>query len=211
MIPFEHYDAAIFDLDGVITDTAPLHFQAWKALADQLHIPFGLDDNEHLKGVDRMGSLEFILKLGNVMLPVDQKQQLATEKNEHYKKLLEQLSAKDVLPGVRTVLEKLNQLGLKIGLASASRNAPEILRALDLFDHFDHIAKPELARSKPAPDIFLYAAYGVGVHPEKCIAFEDAVSGLKAIRASSMYAVSVGDSALSKYSDKHITSFIGCC
>ncbi|WP_196156975.1 beta-phosphoglucomutase [Reinekea sp. G2M2-21] len=211
MIDSSAYSAAIFDLDGVITDTAPLHFQAWKATADKLGIEFNHADNEQLKGVDRMASMEFILKLGNRKVSDPEKIALADEKNSYYRQLLQQLTSKDVLPGVRTYLQNLRAQGIKIGLASASRNAPDILHALQLTDSFDHIANPSLARSKPAPDIFLYAAYGLGVHPENCIAFEDAVAGLKAIKAAGMFAVSVGDSTLEAHSDSHLNSFIECC
>jgi beta-phosphoglucomutase len=211
MIDVTPYSAAIFDLDGVITDTAPLHFQAWKATADKLGIEFNEEVNEQLKGVDRMSSLDMILNLGQVTVTEQEKHALADEKNTYYRQLLQQLSNKDVLPGVREFLEHLKERRIKIGLASASRNAPDILKSLQLFETFEHIADPQFARSKPAPDIFLFASYGLQCHPTKCIAFEDAVSGLTAIKAAGMYAVSVGDVELAGRSDVHINSFVECC
>ncbi len=204
MIEFSNYQAAIFDLDGVITDTAPFHFQAWKALADILNITFTEEHNELLKGVDRMSSLDILLGLGDKEFSPEEKQQMAADKNIYYQQLIEQLTADDILPGVLPLLDILAQMNIKLGLASASRNAKTILNGLQIADRFDYIADPTYARSKPAPDIFLYAAYGLKIHPTQCIAFEDSIAGLQSIKESSMYAVSVGMDELSQYSDTHV-------
>lgn len=204
------YKAAIFDLDGVITDTAPLHYQAWKKLANQLGIDFTEHDNENLKGVGRMESLEWILQHGGKQLTDAEKRQYAEQKNDDYKESLKQLTAKDILPGVSEFLALCRQNRLKVGLASASRNAPAILTALGLTNAFDCVADAGLARSKPAPDIFLFAAYELGVMCDQCIAFEDAIAGLQAIKSASMTAVSVGTEELAAYSEYHVNSMVDC-
>lgn len=209
-IKLSNYKAAIFDLDGVITDTAPLHYQAWKKLANQLGIDFTEHDNENLKGVGRMESLEWILQHGGKQLTDAEKRQYAEQKNDDYKESLKQLTAQDILPGVSEFLARCREQGLKIGLASASRNAPAILTALGLTNAFDCIADAALARSKPAPDIFLFAAYELGVMCDQCIAFEDAIAGLEAIRSASMTAVSVGSEELASYSEYHVNSMVDC-
>lgn len=206
MTQLTDFSAALFDLDGVITDTAPLHFQAWKAIADELDIQFTEADNEHLKGVDRMGSLRFLLSLGQKTLSESDMNRLAEQKNNHYKTLLTSLTEKDILPGVVDLLDALSSENIPIGLASASRNAPAILDAIGLRERFDTIADAGLARSKPEPDIFLFAAYGLKVHPAHCIGFEDALAGLKAIRAAGMKSVSVGEEQLASLSDWHVNS-----
>jgi len=204
MIDFSAFDAAIFDLDGVITDTAPYHYKAWKALADDLGIRFTEADNEQLKGVDRMESLARLLALGDKGYSEAEKKGMAAEKNHYYQQLIEQLTADDILPGVLPLLDRLADSKVKLGIASASRNAKTILDGLQLTDRFDYIADPTYARSKPAPDIFLYAAYGVQAHPTRCIAFEDSIAGQQAIQNASMFAVSVGSEELRQYSQEHV-------
>jgi len=204
MIDFSAYEAAIFDLDGVITDTAPYHYKAWKVLADQLGIRFTETDNEQLKGVDRMESLARLLALGDKRYSETEQQRMATDKNRYYQQLIEQLTAEDILPGVMPLLDSLAENNVKLAIASASRNAKTILNGLQLTERFEYIADPTYARSKPAPDIFLYAAYGVQAHPTRCIAFEDSIAGLQAIQSASMFAVSVGSDELRQYSQVHV-------
>lgn len=204
MIDFSAYEAAIFDLDGVITDTAPYHYKAWKKLADKLGISFTEEDNEQLKGVDRTESLERLLALGEKQYSEEDKLAMAAEKNRDYQQLIEQLTAKDILPGVMPLLDTLAERRIKLAIASASRNARTILTGLQLTGRFGYIADPTYARSKPAPDIFLYAAYGLQVHPTRCIAFEDSIAGLQAIKDASMFAVSVGSDDLRQYSQTHV-------
>lgn len=204
------FKAAIFDLDGVITHTAAYHYNAWKKLADELNVPFDTTENEKLKGIDRMASLEHILQLGAIDITMAEKLEMAERKNQYYQHLIQELSANDILPGVCELLDYLKNHKIRIGLASASKNAHTILEALHLTDRFDYIANPALARSKPAPDIFLFSSYGLEVRPEVCVGFEDSIAGLKAIKAASMYAVSVGAPELAEYSDTHVRSLKEC-
>lgn len=186
-------EAVLFDLDGVITDTAEYHYQAWKKLADELGVPFDRVINERLKGVGRMESLEMILQLGNLSLTSAEKQVLAERKNEYYKQMMEDISPKDLLPGIATLLRELKQAGVKIALASASKNAPTVIEKLEIGDYFDVIVDAgSLQKGKPDPEIFLTAADRLNVPYRNCIGIEDAESGVQAIRAAGMRAVGVG-------------------
>ncbi|MDO3411386.1 beta-phosphoglucomutase [Saccharibacillus sp. CPCC 101409] len=183
----------LFDLDGVITDTAELHYQAWKELADSLNIPFDREYNEKLKGVDRMASLKLILDNGDVKLPPEEMDELATRKNERYKELLETLTPDALLPGVRKLLKALRREGIGTALASASRNAPTVLDRLGVTDLFDYVADAgAVALQKPDAEIFLAAAEGLGVHPMRCIGIEDAAAGIMAIHRAGMPAIGIG-------------------
>lgn len=188
------FAAVIFDLDGVLTDTARFHYLAWKKMASGLGITIDEAFNETLKGIDRMTSLDLILQHGKVQLPLAEKERLAHQKNEHYKELTASMTRKDLLPGALERLDELRNLGVKISLASASKNAPAILEALGISGYFDSVANPALvAQGKPAPDIFLLAAAPLGVRPEECLGVEDAEAGVAAIKAAGMQALGVGD------------------
>lgn len=204
------FDAVIFDLDGVITDTARYHYLGWKKLADELEVPFTEHENEQLKGVDRMSSLQYILDLGGLSLAEEQKQKLADKKNRYYQNYIRDITEDDILPGVVKTLEALKACNKKIALASASRNASSIINNLQLQNYFEYIADASLARSKPAPDIFLFAAYGLGVPAANCAGIEDSIAGLQSIKASSMYAVGVGADDLGKYADVVISDMQAC-
>lgn len=187
--------AVVFDLDGVLTDSAKYHYQAWKMLADKLGIPFDEEYNEKLKGVSRMESLELILQNGNAQDKYTQEEKvaMATEKNEFYKQLLHQITPEDVLPGIHDFLEQLKAVGIKTAVASVSHNAPFILERLELDKYFDYICDAAQApRAKPFPDIFLSAAQNLGVDPANCIGVEDAQAGIQAINAAGMMSVGVG-------------------
>ena len=188
-------NAMIFDLDGVITDTGYLHFLAWKELAQSIDISIDEQFNECLKGVSRMGSLALILQHAhreNDYTPAE-KEALAARKNQRYVELLQSLTPENVLPGVLPFLDECHAHGLKTALASASRNASFIIEKLSLSDRFDYIADAAaVAHSKPAPDIFLAAAKGLGIAPEHCIGIEDAAAGIQAIHAAGMKAVGIG-------------------
>ncbi|TCI48340.1 MULTISPECIES: beta-phosphoglucomutase [unclassified Exiguobacterium] len=191
--------AFIFDLDGVITDSAEYHYLAWKALGEELSIPFDREFNETLKGVSRTESLERILRLGGREndFSTEEKEQLATKKNEHYVSLIKNITPDDVLPGIEAFLSELKQAGYKIGMASASKNALMVTRQLGLLDAFDHIVDAAtVAQSKPDPEVFLKAAEALGVEPKACIGVEDAVAGVEAIHAAGMFAVGIGDLAV---------------
>jgi len=188
-------EAFIFDLDGVITDTAEYHYLAWKGLAFELGIPFMREDNEQLKGVSRMASLEIILELGNKQMAFtkEEKESLAKRKNIHYIELIKRITPADILPGIKPFIEEIKEAGLKVGLASASKNAPAVLKGLDLLDEFDYMADANLiANGKPDPEIFLNAAMNLKVNPGNCIGVEDAKAGVQAIKRAGMFAVGVG-------------------
>ena len=186
--------AVIFDLDGVLTDTAEYHFLAWKQLATQLGIEFSRADNELLKGVDRMGSLELILQLGQKQLSQDDKLMLAEQKNAEYLKLVQLMSPADLFPGVLPLFSSLKAAGVKTALASASKNAALVLQKLGIPALFDYVADSNLIKNgKPDPEIFLTCAEALGVKPERCIGVEDAPAGVTAIKAAGMYALGIGE------------------
>ena len=191
------FRAAIFDLDGVLVDSARLHFVAWKRIADELGIAFDEHDNEALKGVDRMGSLDHILALGRVSLDLAAKEQLAARKNGYYLDALATMTDADVLPGATNLLARARAAGLALGIASASRNATMVLARADLLRRIDFVADAaKVALSKPAPDIFLACAAGLGIAPADCVGFEDAAAGVTAIKAAGMVAIGIGDGGI---------------
>ena len=187
----------IFDLDGVITDTAKFHYQAWKALADSLGIPIDETFNETLKGISRMDSLDRILAHGhreNAFTPAE-KEALAQQKNDHYVQLLEHLTTEDVLPGVVPLLQQAQAHHIPCAVASASKNAPLILEKLGVRAYFATIVDPDsLSKGKPDPEIFLAAADSIGVLPQNAIGFEDAQSGIDGLKAAGIYAVGLSAS-----------------
>ncbi|GAB5155343.1 beta-phosphoglucomutase [Enterococcus faecalis] len=187
----------IFDLDGVITDTAKFHYQAWKALADSLGIPIDETFNETLKGISRMDSLDRILAHGhreNAFTPAE-KEALAQQKNDHYVQLLEHLTTEDVLPGVVPLLKQAQAQHILCAVASASKNAPLILEKLGVRAYFATIVDPDsLSKGKPDPEIFLSAADSIGVLPQNAIGFEDAQSGIDGLKAAGIYAVGLSAS-----------------
>ncbi len=206
------FKAVIFDLDGVLTDTARYHYVAWKSMAAELGISIDESFNESLKGIDRMSSLELILKHGGLKLPSAAKERLAFQKNEHYKKLTESMSRQDLLPGALDRLDELKSLGVMIALASASKNGPTILEALGIMGYFDSIANPSLvAHSKPAPDIFLLAAAPLNVNPSACLGVEDAEAGVTAIRAAGMKALGIGDPRILHQADRVMPGLDSFC
>ncbi|MGX4599357.1 beta-phosphoglucomutase [Faecalimicrobium sp. JNUCC 81] len=189
-------EAFIFDLDGVITDTAHFHYLAWKELGDRLGIDIDKKFNESLKGISRMESLERILIHGKKENYFDKEEKLimADDKNNYYVSLIENINPKDVLPGIVELLESIKLNNIKIGLASASKNAIKVLNNLKLIDYFDFISDAsKCENSKPAPDIFLMAAKGLSVNPKNCIGIEDASAGIESINKAGMYSVGVGN------------------
>ncbi|MCO4852995.1 beta-phosphoglucomutase [Bacillus vallismortis] len=187
--------AVIFDLDGVITDTAEYHFLAWQHIAEQIDIPFNRSVNESLKGISRAESLENMLMIGGVETKYSnaEKQELMHQKNQYYQALISKLTPEDLLPGIGRLLCELKGENIKIGLASSSRNAPAILKRLEIMDDFHAIVDPAtLTNGKPDPEIFLTAAAQLGVSPAECAAIEDAEAGISAIKSAGMFAVGVG-------------------
>ncbi|ESU34458.1 hypothetical protein G3A_00975 [Bacillus sp. 17376] len=188
-------NAFIFDLDGVITDTAEYHFLAWKALAEDLGITFTREDNEELKGVSRMDSLEKILELGGRTgdFTAEEKDALADKKNDHYLSLIQNITPADLLPAIKELIADIKAKGLKLGLASASKNAFTVMESLGMKSEFDIIVDAKtVVNGKPHPEVFLHAAEMLGVEPEACIGVEDAAAGVQAIKSAGMFAVAVG-------------------
>jgi beta-phosphoglucomutase len=188
-------DAVVFDLDGVITDTAHFHYLAWKQLAEDLGITIDEVFNERLKGVSRMDSLELILQEGNRQndFTLLEKVEMAERKNLHYCHFLKELTPTDVLPGILELIANIKAEGIPIGLASVSKNAGTVLKALNLEAAFDFVADAaKISKSKPDPEIFLTACEGLVAAPQRSIGIEDASAGIEAIKSSGMFAVGVG-------------------
>ena len=194
--------AVIFDLDGVITDTAHFHFLAWQALARELGVAFDEQDNEALKGIDRMGSLRAILAKGTIELSEHEQLSLAEQKNRHYLQLVQQMGPEDVLPGVDAMLTLLAQEGIATGVASASKNARLVLERLNLLERFAYVADAaKVTNPKPHPEVFLTVADALNVPAGHCLGVEDAAAGVQAIKAAGMRAVGIGDRAVLAQAD----------
>ncbi|OZI05191.1 beta-phosphoglucomutase [Siphonobacter sp. BAB-5385] len=200
--------ACLFDLDGVIVDTAVYHFKAWRRLANELGFDFTEHQNEQLKGVSRMESLELILQWGGVTLSDEEKQQWAARKNEWYLAYVNQMTPQEVLPGVRDFLDSLRKAGIGIALGSASKNARLILERIDMLDAFDAIIDgTHTTKSKPDPEVFLLGAQALHQNPADCVVFEDAVAGIEAAHRGGMKAVGVGSPEVLTEADVVITAF----
>jgi beta-phosphoglucomutase len=189
-----HTKACIFDLDGVIVDTAKYHFLAWKRLADELGINFTEKDNERLKGVSRMASLEIILELGNRHLPMPEKNELASVKNRWYVEFISRMTPDEILPGALEFITELKRNKIKIGLGSASRNTPIILERVGMLEVFEAVADGNIVKTaKPDPEVFLKAAEMLETEPALCVVFEDAVAGVEAALRAGMSCVGIGE------------------
>ncbi|WP_235292561.1 beta-phosphoglucomutase [Portibacter lacus] len=200
--------AVIFDLDGVIVDTAKYHYLAWKSLADQLGIPFSERENENLKGISRMDSLNFILSLGDVQyMSQDDKMKLAISKNLHYLELITDLNREDILPGTLEWIQECKDNNIKIALGSASKNARRILESLDLIDQFDVIIDgTNTTKTKPDPQVFELAAKGLGVKASESVVIEDAYKGLEAAKNGGFYSIGIGDPEILNIADINLRS-----
>ncbi|MFC2148741.1 beta-phosphoglucomutase [Bacteroidota bacterium] len=184
----------IFDLDGVIVDTAKYHYLAWKNLADELGIPFTEDDNENFKGVSRKRCLEILLEMGNISVSKEQFDLWLQEKNEDYLKYISKMDKSEILPDVPKVLEYLKEKGIPMALGSASKNAVSILKKVELMPYFDAIVDgTQVTKAKPDPEVFLIAAKKIGVNPKNCVVFEDALAGIEAANAAGMESIGIGD------------------
>lgn len=183
----------LFDLDGVIVDTAKYHYLAWKDLATELGIPFTEKDNELLKGVSRVRSFEIILELGGRTMSEEEKLRYCTKKNDVYVAYIDNLKKEEVLPGAREFLEQTRAAGIGVALGSASKNARRILDKLELTDLFDAIIDGTLVSAvKPDPEVFVKGAQALGLASECCVVFEDSVAGIEAAHRGGMKAVGVG-------------------
>jgi beta-phosphoglucomutase len=186
--------ACIFDLDGVIVDTARYHYLAWKYIADKLGFVFTEKDNERLKGVSRMRSLDILLEIGGLILNDEKKENLARTKNELYLEFIGKMNAGNLLPGASGFIKELRAAGILTGLGTASKNAGTILDRLNIRDLFDAIVDGNrVTRAKPDPEVFLRAAHELDVQPASCVVFEDAEAGIEAANAGGMFSVGVGD------------------
>jgi len=185
--------ALIFDLDGVIVDTAKYHYLAWKELADELGFFFSKEDNERLKGVSRVRSMEILLEVGGVELDDDVKVQLAAQKNERYVGMIKKMPADEILPGALSLLKSAKDKGYKIALGSASKNAMTILNQVNITELFDVIIDGnKVSKAKPDPEVFLMGAKELNEKPENCVVFEDAAAGVEAAHNGNMFCVGVG-------------------
>src|SRR5688572_23710483 len=183
--------AFIFDLDGVITDTAEYHFRGWKGLADEEGLSFTREDNEHLRGIPRRESLMLILR--DHVYPEEKIQEMMERKNSYYLEFIKEISPRDLLPGARELLEEIRAAGLKNALGSASKNAGEVIERLGIHSLFGAISDGHsVERQKPAPDLFLHAAHQLGLSPAECVVVEDAAAGIEAARAGGFWSVGLG-------------------
>lgn len=189
--------AFIFDLDGVIVDTAKYHYLAWKKIATDLGIEFTHEHNELLKGVSRVRSLDIILGLGQVEASQEQKDQWLIQKNEDYLSYLVDMDQSEILPGVMPVLEFLKANQQPIALGSASKNARPILEKTGILSYFDAIVDGnDVSNAKPDPEVFLQAAQKLGIANENSIVFEDSVAGIQAANSASMTSIGIGDATI---------------
>jgi len=189
--------ACIFDLDGVIVDTAVYHYKAWKRLADQLGLNFTEHDNELLKGVSRVRSLEIILELNHVTKTAEEQTELATQKNNWYVEMINQMTPAEILPGAKEFLEACRAAGIKTALGSASKNSSTILAKINMAHLFDAIVDGNhVSKAKPDPEVFLKGAEALGVSPAECVVFEDAIAGVEAAINGGMKVVGIGEPAV---------------
>jgi beta-phosphoglucomutase len=185
--------ACIFDLDGVIVDTAKYHYLAWKKLAVMLNIHFTEKDNERLKGVSRMASLDIILEIGRITIDGKEKDKYAALKNKWYLDYIRRMTPDEILPGSLEFISELKNAGIKVALGSASKNTPLILERLGIEKLFDAVADGNIiSKAKPDPEVFLAAAKMLGVAPEDCVVFEDALAGVEAALNAGMLCVGIG-------------------
>jgi len=208
--------AILFDLDGVLTDTSEYHYLAWKRLADEEGIPFTREENdEHLRGVSRRESLMYIIRGRNYSEA--QIQEMMDRKNRYYTDMIESMSPKDLVPGGRELLMEIRAAGIKVAIASISKNALTVLERLDIMDLLDGIADGySVVNTKPAPDLFVYAAGTVQVPTPDCLGVEDADAGIEAIKAAGMQALGIGpaerfhkaDKVLPTFANKHLQDLL---
>jgi beta-phosphoglucomutase len=187
------YECAIFDLDGVIVDTAKYHFLAWKRLAETLDIEFTKKNNEKLKGVSRMACMDIILKIGNREMENDKKIELATIKNGWYLEYVNKMNEDEILPGSIELINELKSLGVKTAIGSASKNAKTILKKVGILDLFDFISDGTIvSKAKPDPEVFTIVADKLNVDYNKCMVFEDSEAGIEAANKVNMLSIGIG-------------------
>ena len=185
--------ACLFDLDGVIVDTAVYHYKAWKRLANELGFDFTEEQNERLKGVSRVRSLEIILEIGGVAKTDAEKEELATRKNTWYVDMINHMQPSEILPGAREFVQTCRNAGIKTALGSASKNSMTILEKIGMVNLFDTIIDGnKVSKAKPDPEVFLKGAEALDVAPSDCVVFEDAIAGVEAAINGGMKVVGIG-------------------
>ena len=200
--------ACLFDLDGVIVDTAKYHFEAWRRLANHLGIDFTIDENEQLKGISRIDSLKLILDWGAIKKNEAEILDLAALKNNWYLEMVASMQADEILPSVRDFIQSLKSDNIKIGLGSASKNSEAILKKINLLDQFDVIIDGnKVSQSKPSPEVFLKGAAALQILPKNCLVFEDALSGVEAAINAGMRVVGIGESKILCNADLVVSGF----
>lgn len=192
----------IFDLDGVIVDTAKYHYLAWKKLANSIGIDFSQEQNEHLKGISRVRSLEKILEWGNKTLSENEFMELMSKKNDDYLHYIDKMDAREILPDVTKTLEYLSKQNQPIALGSASKNARAILKRVKLIEKFDKIVDGnDVTKAKPDPEVFLNAANVLQMYPKDCVVFEDSVAGIQAANKAQMISIGIGEASILNEAD----------
>jgi beta-phosphoglucomutase len=192
----------IFDLDGVIVDTAKYHFLAWKKLANSIDIDFNQEQNEHLKGISRVRSLEKILEWGSKTLSEDKFMELMARKNNDYLNYIDKMDETEILPDATKILEYLKQQKQPIALGSASKNARAILKRVKLIEQFDAIVDGNnVTKAKPNPEVFLNAANALHVNAKDCVVFEDSVAGIQAANNAQMISIGIGEESILNEAD----------
>ena len=186
--------AFIFDLDGVLVDTAKYHYIAWKTIGTSFNFNLTETQNESLKGISRTDSLDLMLEWAGTEMNLEQKEVLLRQKNEHYLELIQEMDRTEILPGVLTILDFAKDNNVPVALGSASKNAQLILKKLDLLPYFDSIVDgTHVTHSKPNPEVFLLGAKNLKTPANQCVVFEDAAAGVAAAKAAQMVAVGIGD------------------
>ncbi|MGA9238335.1 beta-phosphoglucomutase [Robiginitalea sp.] len=198
----------IFDLDGVIVDTAKYHYLAWKQLADHLDIPFTIQDNEKFKGVSRKRCLELLLEMGGLQVSQDQFESWLEEKNADYLKYIATMDASEILPDVSRVLDFLKGRNIPMALGSASKNAVPILEKVGLTDYFSTVVDgTQVVKAKPDPEVFLIAASRLDLPPGACVVIEDAQAGIAAANTAGMYSLGIGEAEVLSEADAVFRDF----
>ncbi|NJY62942.1 beta-phosphoglucomutase [Salinimicrobium sp. CDJ15-81-2] len=198
----------IFDLDGVIVDTAKFHYQAWRKLANDMEFDISMEQNEQLKGVSRVHSLQQILGWGNKTVDEAEFERLMASKNKDYLERIAHMDEEDLLPGVKKVLEYLSKNKIPYALGSASKNARPILEGLKIENRFKAIVDGnDVTKAKPDPEVFLVAAKKLDLPPSDCVVFEDSVAGIEAANRAGMVSVGIGDKEILKEADHNFADF----
>ena len=206
------YQGVIFDLDGVICFTDKFHYEAWKAMADEIGVYFDETINNRLRGVSRMASLDIILERADRTYTQEEKEALAERKNNNYKKLLEKMNPADLSKEVKTTLDTLRSMGCLLAIGSSSKNAKFILKQLGLEGYFDAISDgTNITRSKPDPQVFQMAAQFLNLRPEECLVVEDAVAGIDAAKDGGFAAAGLGEAAEYGRTDHPLNTFGDLC